>query len=269
MRTIGPVEIVESAGPRDTARSAVEASDAGARALVVLGGDAAANHALRGLIRTRATTPMAMLAVGRGNDFARSLAAPVHDYLAMARLIAAGETRTVDAAHIDGVPFANAASFGFDADVVGRTQRPGVARSTAAYASSAMDRLWRYQGFDATVDSASGSVSGRWLALVFANGSCVDGAFCVAPHAQLDDALLDCVAIADGSPLRRAALLARAFRGSHVGVAGVSSLRDAEFTLTFAERPQFQADGELYCARSHIVRVGVLPRAFRVFAPRP
>ena len=268
MRTIGPVEVVEATGPRDTTRGASDAAEAGARALVVLGGDGFISHAMRGLIRARSLTPLAMLAVGRGNDFARSLGAPVHDYLAMAKLVREGTTRTVDAAHIDGVPFANAVSFGFDADVVGRTQRPGVARSTAAYASTAVDRLWRYKGFNATVECASGRIDGRWLALAFANGSCVDGAFRIAPHAMLDDGRLDCVAIGDGSTLWRAALLARVMRGSHVNASGVSSLRDTEFTLTFDDRPQFQVDGELHRASARVVRMGALPRAFRVYAPR-
>ena len=268
MRTIGPVEIVESWSARDEVRCAAAAGLVGARALVVLGGDTRVSHAIRGLLQAKANTPIAMLATSGVNDFAHSLGAPVHDFMAMARLIADASIRAVDAAQVDGVAFVNSASFGFDAEVLARTQRPGVARGVTAYVSTAIRQCWRFRAFDASIVAPDGVVrSGRWLTLAFANGQRLGGAIRIAPQAKLDDGLLDCVAVVDTTPVRRAALVARTLRGAHLSVAGVAVLGASHYDLTFVERPQFQVDGELHLAASTVVRVGVLPRAFRVFAP--
>ena len=93
LRALGPLEVVASEGPRDESRVATMASRAGARVLVVLGGDGAVSHAARGLIAERSLTPLAVFAAGTGNDFAKSLGTPSHDYEAMAALIAAGGMR--------------------------------------------------------------------------------------------------------------------------------------------------------------------------------
>lgn len=268
MRTIGPVEIVESSSARDDVRCAAAAGAAGARALVVLGGDTRVSHAIRGLLQAKAGTPIAMLATTGANDFAHSLGAPVHDFMAMARLVADASVRSVDAAQVDGVVFVNSASFGFDAAVLARTQRPGVARGASAYVSTAIRQCWEFRAFDASIASPDGVArSGRWLTLAFANGQRLGGAFRIAPHAKLDDGVLDCIAVGDTTPVRRAALVARTLRGAHLSVAGVAAHGASHFELTFLERPQFQVDGELHRAASTVVRVGVLPRAFRVFAP--
>ncbi|MBL0170112.1 MAG: diacylglycerol kinase family lipid kinase [Gemmatimonadaceae bacterium] len=271
LRTIGPVKVVESTRPRDETRLATEAVHANAKALVVLGGDGSVTHAARGLIATHSHTPLAIFAAGTGNDFAKSLHIPAHDYLAMARLIASGTSRLIDAAEIDGVPFVNAAGFGFDVDVLQRTKdprrRPRMLRGTTLYVVTALQQLFRYRGFSASVSALHHGASRDWLTVVFANGQWFGGAFRIAPDALLNNGMLDVIGIANAPAATRAMLFARAPRGAHITHHAVSTARAAEFTLTSLDALHFQADGEPHHASSRTVRIRSLPNALRVIAP--
>ncbi len=271
LRTIGPVKVVESTRPRDETRLATEAVHANAKALVVLGGDGSVTHAARGLIIARSHIPLAIFAAGTGNDFVKSLGVPAHDFLATARLIANGATRIIDAGEMDGVPFVNAAGVGLDVDVLHRTKdprrRPRVLRGTALYVVTALQQLFRYRGFSASVDALVHQATREWLTVVFANGQYIGGAFRIAPHAVLDNGMLDVVGIADVPAATRAALFARALRGAHMHQSAVHTARAAEFTLHSADRLHFQADGEPHHASSRTIRIRSLPNALRVVAP--
>jgi diacylglycerol kinase (ATP) len=268
LRTIGPVLLVESTAARDETRLAVEATQANARALVVLGGDGSISHAARGLIATRSRTPLAIFAAGTGNDFVKTLGTPSHDYLAMARRIAAGDSRAIDAAEMDGVSFVNVAGFGFDVEVLQRTLGPQYRwlRGTPRYVVTALGQLFRYPGIGASVSAWPRATSARWLMTVFANGRHFGGAFHIAPDATLSDGLLDVIGIANANPLQRAGLFARAMRGAHLSHRAVQSTRIAECVVEFTAPPQFQADGELHQASGCRVLVRCVPKALRVIA---
>ena len=86
------VVVHEARGRGDEARIAEAASIANAQALAVVGGDGAVSHAVRGLLdgeaRGGARVPLAIFAAGTGNDFAKSLAVPVHHVQRMAAHVA-------------------------------------------------------------------------------------------------------------------------------------------------------------------------------------
>ncbi|MEQ1693943.1 MAG: diacylglycerol kinase family protein, partial [Gemmatimonas sp.] len=271
LRTIGPVKVVESTRPRDETRLATEAVHANAKALVVLGGDGSVTHAARGLIAARSNVPLGIFAAGTGNDFVKSLGVPAHDFLATARLIANGTTRLVDAGEMDGVPFVNAAGVGFDVEVLQHVKDPRrrlrMLQGTTLYVVTALQQLFRYRGFSASVDVLNQDATREWLTVVFANGQYFGGAFRIAPHAELTNGLLDVVGIADVPAATRAALFARALRGAHMDQSAVHTARAAEFTLHSADRLHFQADGEPHHASSRTIRVRSLPNALRVVAP--
>jgi diacylglycerol kinase (ATP) len=270
LRAVGlPVVVHEAGGRGDEARIAAAASIASAHALAVVGGDGAVSHAVRGLLdgeaRGGARVPLAIFAAGTGNDFAKSLAVPVHHVERMAAHVAAGVTHDVDVGFVNDVPFVNAAGFGFDVEVLERMRTPGLLRGTAAYVSTALGALFGYRGFRANLASDSAIMS-RKLMMVFANGRCFGGAFRIAPDAQLDDGALDCVTIRDIAPLARVPLFARAMRGTHLASPHVAFHRDRHFLLRFETPPMFETDGELQQAASCEVSVRVRAGALTVIA---
>ncbi len=282
---VGPFDVVTTRAAGDEARLAHEAVHDGVRTLVVLGGDGTISRVAAALVETGGDTALAILGAGTGNDLAKSLGAPVFDYAAMAERIAAREVRRIDVGEIDGRVFVNAAGVGFDVAVLERTLKARWLRGDVLYAVTAMGQLFRYRGFTAAVSSGdaatttawnartSSSAVGKgtgenehWLTVVIANGQWFGGTFRIAPEASLSDGALDLVAIADGSPLRRAQLFGGAPFGRHVSAPEVRYTQHEGVTLQFPAPPMYQADGELYQASNTSLEVRVRPMALNVIA---
>lgn len=148
------------------------------------------------------------------------------------------------------------------------SRRSRMLRGTTLYVVTALQQLFRYRSFSASVDALVNTKAQKWLTGVFANGHYIGGAFrIIAPHAELANGLLDVVGIADVPATTRAHLFARALRDAHMNQPSVHTARAAEFTLHSADRLQFQADGEPHHASRRTIRIRSLPNALRVFAP--
>ena len=252
------------------------------------------------MVRAQSRVPLAILGAGTGNDFAKSLGAPTRDFRAMAALIAAGSFRVVDAGRIDSSVFLNSGGFGFDAEVVAKTQQPGRWRSKSVYTATALRELFRYPGFNARISHAVASsapgtpqktfrssaargdaspqreslsvtgthtTDGHWLTMVFANGAWFGGSYRIAPDASISDGVLDAVLISDASTWRRAVLFGRALGAWHVREREVAVQRNTRWIIDFPSAPVYQADGELRQAAGRSVVVEILPAALRLVAP--
>jgi diacylglycerol kinase (ATP) len=264
LRALGHVTRYETQSRGDEQRCARDACAAGATLLAVVGGDGSVHHAARGLLDAGASIPLAIFSAGTGNDFVKTLRTPAHDVAAMVARIAAGHTATVDIGIIDSVPFLNAAGLGFDVEVLERMQRPLWFTGTAAYVVTALRALFGYTGFTAQQGNDVTAASDRRLMTVFANGRVFGGTFQIAPAASLTDGQLDVVNIASLAPLARPAVFWRATRGTHLRHPAVQYAQVETTTLTSPTPLSFQADGELYRARSTTIHITVRPAALRV-----
>ncbi len=113
----------EDAG--DALRRAREAVAAGTGALVAVGGDGLASLALQAVAGTG--TPLGIVAVGTGNDFARALGLPIRDPAAAgalaARALKAGGHRDIDLGRVGERWFGSVLASGFDSRVNDRGNR--------------------------------------------------------------------------------------------------------------------------------------------------
>jgi diacylglycerol kinase (ATP) len=213
-----------------------------------------------------------LVAAGTGNDFAKTVGAPAHDIRRTLALIDAGETKRVDAGTVEGRFFLVCCGFGFDTVVLRRMQSVRGLRGSARYVYAALRELPGYPGFEVSLSAGAGSTrpsdgTRRLLLLVIANAQHYGGAFKIAPNADLADGLLDAITLAPLNTLARAGLLLSAMSGSHVRSAAVSEYQQPFFDLKFGAQPVYNLDGDLYQARSRILRVECLPGAMEVFAP--
>ena len=276
MRRISPsrgnVIVSVTRGPGDETRLAERALARGARALVAVGGDGTWSKVAAALLQSEHRPPLALIAAGTGNDFAKTVGAPARDIARTLELIDARVTRRVDAGTVDGRFFLVCCGFGFDTAVLQRMQSVRGLRGSARYVYAALRELSSYRGFEVTLESGADAAGRsafpeRLMLLVIANAQHYGGAFRIAPHADLTDGLLDAVELAPLGTLARAGLLLAATRGAHVSNPAVTESQQRWFGLKFATPPVYNLDGDLYQARSRTLRVECVPGALEVFAP--
>lgn len=261
--------MTERAGDED--RVTRIALDAGADAILGLGGDGTWSRIGAVLTATRATCPLALAAAGTGNDLAKNVGAPARDLHATAGLIWERASCPVDAIAVDDGWCLNVLGAGFDAAVLDAARGARLLSGGALYLTTALRQLFSYRGLPVRIEGVDTRLTTRLIVAV-ANGARFGGAFHVAPPARMDDGLLDLVAVADAGPAERVRLFGAVIAGRHLGRAGVDYRRTTGLTLHFAEPPVLDVDGEFRQAREARVRVDVRAAAIRIVTrslPRP
>ena len=263
------VRVTRDAGDETTL--AQRALDAGASALIAVGGDGTWSKVAAALLQSGRRPPMALIAAGTGNDFAKTVGAPARDIARTLALLDAGGTRRVDVGTVEGKFFLVCCGFGFDTAVLERMRSVRGLRGSARYFYAALRELRSYDGLDVSLSPAghsngAGDAAERLLLLVVANAQHYGGAFRIAPNASLTDGKLDAIALSSLKTLARARLLLSATRGAHVNSPAVREYQRRSFDLRFAAPPMYNLDGDLYQARARTLRVECVPAALEIVA---
>ncbi|KAA2235153.1 lipid kinase [Salinarimonas soli] len=233
--------------------------------VIVGGGDGTMNAAAAGLIETR--LPLGILPLGTGNDLARTLGLPL-TLEAAADVIAAGHQAEIDVGEVNGLPFFNVASIGLSAELaVSLTGDLKRRWGRFGYAIAAMRVLTHAKPFRATIRSADGSARVVTLQVAVGNGRFYGGGNVIRSDARIDDANLDLYSL-EMTRAWKLALMARSFRiGEHGAWREVRQVRAEEFDVITRRPKPVNADGEIITRTP--ARFRVLPKAVRVFVPKP
>ncbi|MFG2476817.1 diacylglycerol kinase [Streptomyces fagopyri] len=230
----------------DALTRARDAVEGGTGALIAVGGDGMANLALQAVAGTR--TPLGLVAVGTGNDFARALGLPIRDPGAAGRQIAeslkGARIRDVDLGRVNGTWFGTVLASGFDSrvnDRGNRMRRPSgrIKYDLAMLAELAAFRPVRYR---MTLDDGETREIEATLVAV-GNGSSYGGGMKICAGADLGDGLFDITVV---GPCTRRTLLRvfpKVYRGTHLSHPVVSVHRAARVELV-ADGLTGYADGE-------------------------
>lgn len=234
----------------------------GIETIVVAGGDGTLSKCAVVLARAGSPARLAIVAAGTGNDFIKNFATHPRDAVTLAARLAGGVgDRRVDLLRVDDRWFLNVVGFGFDVAVLAASDRTRWLRGPAVYVSHAVRELFRFPGLSFSVD---GEPPRRRLLAALSNGAWFGGAFHIAPGAVVDDGQLDLVLVDDVPSWRRVPLLAGVLRGTHEMSRHCTRRRAAQFTLSFAEAPWMDADGELLRAERADVVIASVPSALRI-----
>jgi YegS/Rv2252/BmrU family lipid kinase len=210
---------------------------------------------------------MGIVPGGRGNDLARVLGIPAEPAGAVA-VLAAGRGREIDVGEVNGRCFLGVASFGFDSDANRIANEARLVRGNLVYAYAALRAMaaWRPASFTVEVDGGEPRTF-TGFSVAVANSQAFGGGMYVAPHAKLDDGLLDVVVIGGISKLRYLANLPKVFKGAHVELDEVTEMPAAGAEIRVSADRDFTiyADGERVADLP--ATLTVQPRALRVIAP--
>jgi YegS/Rv2252/BmrU family lipid kinase len=230
---------------------------------VVMSGDGLVGQVGGALAGTDAT--LGIIPGGRGNDLARVLGIPADPAGAVA-VLAAGETRRIDVGEANGRRFLGVASCGFDSDANRIANEARIVKGNLVYFYAAIRALiaWRPASFTLILDGGD-PISYRGYSVAAGNSRAFGGGMFIAPHAELDDGMLDVVTVSEVSKLRYARGLPKAFKGTHLENEEVTERRAAIVEIRADRDFAIYADGE------HVTdlpaTLGVLPQALRVIAP--
>lgn len=202
---------------------------------------------------------------GRGNDLARVLGIP-NDPAGAVAVLAGGNEREIDVGETNGRRFLCVASTGFDSECNRLANETQLIKGNLVYAYAAIRTLasWKPAAFTVVLDDGE-PVQFTGYSVAVANSRAFGGGMFIAPHAQLDDGLLDVITISDVSKLRYARGLPKVFKGTHLENEEVSERRAATIEISADRDFAVYADGE------HLTdlpaTITTMKRALRVIAP--
>jgi YegS/Rv2252/BmrU family lipid kinase len=236
IRRLG-AEIVELADSPEEARAE------GAERLVVVGGDgtiapAAALAARRGI-------PLAIVAGGTANDFARAVGLPLEMDAAIDLAVLGTTTRPLELARMGDRPFVNAASSGLSPAAARRAEPFKARLGPLAYPLGAVLAGLREHPVACRVVADGRTVyDGRaWQVTVAATGAFGGGAEIEA--ADPSDGLLDLVLVPDGPRLGLPQRALGMRTGRLADQDGVTHVRADELEVTLPDGTPFNVDGEV------------------------
>ncbi|WP_069814187.1 diacylglycerol kinase [Streptomyces sp. TP-A0874] len=218
----------------------------GTEALIAVGGDGMVSLALQAVAGT--DTPLGVVAVGTGNDFARAQGLPVRAPAAAGRLIASallrGESRLVDLGRVGERYFATVLASGFDSRVNDRGNRIRLPVGRFRYDCAMLAELATLRPIPYRIRLDDGPEEELEATLVaVGNGPSYGGGMRMCAEARFDDGLFDITVVGKCSRATLLRVFPRVYGGRHLSHPVVAVHRAAKVTLSAPEVTGY-ADGE-------------------------
>ncbi len=261
------------------------ASSGEADAILIFGGDGTVHRHLAPLVKLQ--RPVLVVPCGSGNDFARALKLhSVHDSLEAWRKFTSGASNlhTIDLGVIMPleVPrpdptrhyFCCVGGVGLDSEVARRANLlPRWLRGHGGYALSLAPALFRFVPLPMKISAAETAHpeefalrSAKPTALAaFANAPAYGGGMKIAPHARLDDGLLDICVVSGMDRFKLFCLFPTVYFGRHLGTPHVEYFQTGRLRIETEKPLEVYADGEYVCHTP--IEVGIERAALAMIVP--
>jgi diacylglycerol kinase (ATP) len=244
----GRVERIEETTAAGSARdqAARMASD-GIDIVAAAGGDGTVSQVMQGLLGTESA--LAVIPLGTGNDFARTIGVGPNPNLAISAL--ANDRRVWSdigkwkQGSVIG-HFLNIAGCGFDAAVAHRINS-GIRnlRGRAAYLAAILLTLRSYRPANLELEIDGTTLNRKVMLCAIANAKSYGGGMKVAPNAHITDGFLDLVLVEDISRMSFLINFPKVLKGTHLSHPRVSQHKFRELRLVAEADTRLLVDGEL------------------------
>ncbi|HEU0304909.1 MAG TPA: diacylglycerol kinase family protein [Gaiellaceae bacterium] len=259
--------------PEQLRTLARDAAEAGARLLVVVGGDGTVNEVVNGIASVDTTAELAVIPRGTGVDFVRTFGIPTKLDEAL-RVAMSGRPRTIDlgratyrswSGDIASSYFANVASAGMSGAIAKRVNESKSRLAKASYFFATFSVFARWQPTEVHVSVDGEERAGRMRDVVVANCRYFAAGMKICPDAEPDDGLFDTLLIGDITKADLALTLPKVYRGTHLPHPKAELLRGSVVNLDAEVPLPVELDGEQ--PGTTPVRFEVVPRALRLRVP--
>jgi len=258
---------VMTEAPAHATELAADAARDGADLIVVAGGDGTVCEVAEGLYRA-GRGRLAVLPLGTGNDFARTVGVPTR-FDAAVRVALDGRERCIDLIRVGERIAINAIGLGLTADINVRAMRVKFVRGIAVYAATALVSLVRYTPPEVRLRCGEVDATGPMTILAVHNGPTTGGGFRLTPAADPADGKLDACLVGRVSVLGRLARLVAALRGTLGRMPGSLEVAAPWLDLEFSEPLAIHIDGNATTLAPPSVRFEIVPDALWVKVAGP
>lgn len=234
----------------------------GIETLVAVGGDGMAHLAVQAVAGTR--TRLGLVPAGTGNDIARELEVPRGDLSAAADVIIGGREREIDLGKVGSRYFVTVLAAGFDAIVNERANAMTWPRGQMRYNLATLAELRTFTPLPYVIDVDGEQHRFEAMMVAVGNGQTYGGGMRITEGAQIDDGLLDVVAIMPMGKVELVRTFPKLFSGSHVDHPKYRHFAGREVTVA-APGIVAYADGERMAPLP--LTAEIVPRALRVLVP--
>ncbi|MCY6369307.1 diacylglycerol/lipid kinase family protein [Clostridium ganghwense] len=231
-----------------------------------VGGDGTLNEVLNGMANSDSC--LGVIPSGSGNDFVKSICKKTMSQNILKNTII-GIPKKVDLAKINDRYFINISSVGIDAEVTDNAKKlkkfPFVSGGVA-YMLSFFSTIFSYKCRDIQLKIDDIEITSQITLLALANGKYYGGGMKVAPHADLQDGILDVCVVDKLSRTRMLALFPKLIKGEHAGEEEVSFYKGRKVTLTAEEEIAVNIDGEII--KSEKIDFIIIPQSIKIIIPQ-
>lgn len=244
--------------------------------VVAVGGDGTANEVINGLMQAangkRLTSNLAVLPVGRGNDFSFSMGVP-QNLEDACKILVDGHTRKIDIGFVQGGDFpegryfGNGVGIGFDT-IVGfeAAKLPSFISGIPAYLIAAIKTIFLYFDAPELRLEIDGEVLKQHCLLVSVmNGKRMGGSFMFAPDSASDDGLLNLCITKQVSRLQVLGLFPKVMSGTQAEHKAIymPTAHHVKVTALSGTLP-VHADGETICKAGHELDIKILQQQLQL-----
>lgn len=252
-------------GEGDATLEAADAVDRGYDIIIAAGGDGTLNEVVNGMAGKSNLPPLGVFPLGTTNDFARAMGIPKRweDYC---DLVIENKTRPIDIGKANDRYFINIAGGGSLTQLTYEVpSRLKTLIGQLAYYMKGIEKVASLSPTNLTIHAEGYDVlEGEFMLFLIANSNSVGGFEKLAPDAQIDDGLLDVIAVKKCNLAEFIRLLSMALRGDHFNDPHVVYLKTKRMEVTSPDHVLLNLDGELGGELPGVFEI--LPRHLQIFA---
>lgn len=253
-------DLVTTNAPEHGTELAATAVAEGYDVVIAAGGDGTINEVLNGILQATPngqTIPFGIMPAGSANDFCHQIGIP-SDLTAAAKIIAAGQTRLLDAGKVNGHYFLNNSAVGMEPVVTIESQKIKRLSGESRYIAALIKALIKLKAWQMEIHWDDGDFTGPGYFLSVCNGPRTGG-FLMAPGAEMDDGYFDFVFAPEMPKLKLISALLKLFKGTHVELPYITFERTKKLTMTCTPGTPIHADGEIIDRTATAVTYEIIP----------
>lgn len=233
--------------------------------IIACGGDGTINEVATGIIKGGRKIPIAILATGTVNDFATFMKLPTSPK-PFCDMIMNEKTMDVDLGRANDKFFVNVLAGGMISNVAHQvpTELKTLLGRNAYYISGLKEvPKQMVNPFHIKIESEEYSYEDEVLLFLVTNTSSIGGFKGLAPNAQVEDGLLDCIIVRKVEIVDVFSVLLNLIKGDITADPNVKHFKTRKMTIESKEDMQFDLDGEY--GGMLPVDIEVIPGSFRIF----